>query len=194
MTSDAKPAPPDGAQETGPEPTDVPEVPAEGQEAPEEAAVPSPEDLVKEAEERYVRLYAEFENYKKRTARENEDFRKYANEGVLKEMLGVLDNFERAIAHAKEAEGAGDKLIEGVELIHKQLLDVLGRQGVTPIAALGAPFDPQVHQAVSQQETGEAEAGTVVDEVQRGFFFRERVLRPAMVVVAKAPGNDTGAG
>jgi len=200
MTSENKPVPPEAAEETPPEGASAatPEVQEEGGEAP---AAPPPEvdetaaleERLRDAEERHVRLYAEFENYKKRTARENEDFRRYANEGVLKEMLPVLDNFERAVSHAKEAEGAGAPaggLLEGVELIRKQFLDVLGKLGVSPIEAVGKPFDPQVHQAVSQVATADAAAGTVVDELQRGFFFRERVLRPAMVVVAGAPEGD----
>jgi molecular chaperone GrpE len=203
MTSDAKPVPPDGAQENPPEASPAPAPEAE---APAEAAAPlpmvderaaeeaAPEARIREAEERYVRLYAEFENYKKRTARENEDFRRYANEAVLKEMLPVLDNFERAVSHAKEADGAaGGGLLEGVELIRRQFLDVLGKLGVTPIEAMGRPFDPQVHQAVSQREAADAAAGTVVDELQRGFLFRERVLRPAMVVVARGPQGDGAA-
>jgi len=143
------------------------------------------------AEDRYVRLYAEFENYKKRTGRENEDFRKYANEKVLREMLPVLDNLERAITHVREApeEGTG-RLLEGVELIRKQFADVLGRFDVTPIPALGTPFDPSVHQAVSQAESADAKAGTVIEELQRGFFYKERVLRPAMVVVARGASGE----
>lgn len=163
------------------------------------AAPPPPADAgaaLQEAlaaeKDRYVRLYAEFENYKKRTGRETDEFRKYANEKVLKEMLPVLDNLERAIVHVKEApeEGVG-KLLEGVELIRKQFADVLARFEVTPIPARGRPFDPQVHQAVSQQETPDAPDGSVVEELQRGFFYKERVLRPAMVVVARNPkGNE----
>jgi molecular chaperone GrpE len=189
MTSDAKPVPPDGAQENPPEAAAPLPIVEEGV-----AGEAAPEARIREAEERYVRLYAEFENYKKRTARENEDFRRYANEAVLKEMLPVLDNFERAVSHAKEADGAaGGGLLEGVELVRRQFLDVLGKLGVTPIEAMGRPFDPQVHQAVSQREAADAAAGTVVDELQRGFIFRERVLRPAMVVVARGPQGD-GAG
>jgi len=200
MTSDAQPVPPDGAQENGPEAAPAPEAqapagtpgtpaaPEVDEQAARQAAV---EARIREAEERYVRLYAEFENYKKRTARENEDFRRFANEAVLKEVLPVLDNFERAVSHAKEAEAAGGGgLLEGVELIRRQFLDVLAKLGVTPIEALGRPFDPQVHQAVSQRPAPDAAAGTVVDELQRGFYFRERVLRPAMVVVARAPEGD----
>jgi len=203
MTSHGKPVPPEPTEETLPETDPPPEGDAAAGEA--HAAAPpaeldekaAAEARARDAEERYVRLYAEFENYKKRTARENDEFRRYANETVLKEMLPVLDNFERAVDHAREASGAavgtdGGGLLEGVELIRKQFLDVLGKLGVTPIEAEGRPFDPQVHQAVSQVESADAADGTVVDELQRGFFFRERVLRPAMVVVARGPKGEGG--
>lgn len=200
MPSDAQPVPPDGAEGSGPEAAPVPEVLPEAAAAPEMPPAPVVDEKavfearIREAEDRYVRLYAEFENYKKRTQRENEDFRRYANEAVLKEVLPVLDNFERAVAHAKEAEAAGGGgLLEGVELIRRQFLDVLAKLGVTPIEALGRPFDPQVHQAVSERAAAGAAAGTVVDELQRGFYLRERVLRPAMVVVARGPEGDGAA-
>lgn len=172
---------------------------AAGEEAtPEEAREAAPEtaeaqDLsakLEAAEERYLRLYAEFENYKKRTGRENEEFRKYANEGLLKNLLPVLDNLDRAIAHGREGNGNGaEKLLEGVEMIRRQFMDTLEKSGVTPIPALGEAFDPSRHQAVSQVETADAPDGSVTEEYQRGYFFRERVLRPAMVVVAR---NKTG--
>jgi len=201
MTSEEKPVPPPmppkDAEEDLAQEVPVPVSEAGAGEAPDPEADAAAR--LREAEDRYVRLYAEFENYKKRTARENEDYRRYANEGVLKDMLPVLDNFERAVSHAKEASGAAEAkgaggLLEGVELIRKQFLDVLGKLGVSPIEAMGKPFDPQVHQAVSQREAADAAPGTVVDELQRGFHFRERVLRPAMVVVARAPeGADAPA-
>jgi molecular chaperone GrpE len=196
MTSEKEPTAPAETPPHEPESEAAGAAPAEAAAAPEADAAPpaAPDEgaALKEAlateKDRYVRLYAEFENYKKRTGRENDEFRKYANEKVLKEMLPVLDNLERAIVHVKEApeEGVG-KLLEGVELTRKQFADVLARFDVTPIPARDRPFDPQVHQAVSQQETAEAADGTVVEELQRGFFYKERVLRPAMVVVARNP-------
>jgi molecular chaperone GrpE len=203
MTARKHPTAPEPESAAGAAPAGTPaaETPGPGPEA-GAPAPPAPvadeaerlRQALAEAEDRHVRLYAEFENYKKRTGRETDEFRRYANEKVLKEMLPVLDNFERAVSHAKEADGAaGGGLLEGVELIRRQFLDVLGKLGVTPIEAMGRPFDPQVHQAVSQREAADAAAGTVVDELQRGFIFRERVLRPAMVVVARGPQGD-GAG
>lgn len=159
----------------------APEGAAEGAEAAPEA------EALAAAEQRYVRLYAEFENYKKRIGRENEDFRKYANEGVLKEMLGVLDNLDLAISHGRDADNS-EKMLEGVEMIRKQFMDVLGKFGVSPIPALGEPFNPAVHQAMSQVETTDHPDGAVAEEYRKGYFFHERVLRPAMVVVAKNKG------
>ncbi len=137
------------------------------------------------AEERHLHLAAEFENYKKRSRRENDDFKKYANENILKEMLGVLDNLDLAIQHIGEASEGIDKLQEGVELIRKQLVDVLEKFGVSEIPAHGERFDPNVHQAVSQMASEDVPDGHVAQAVRKGFFYKERVLRPAMVVVAK---------
>ncbi len=146
-------------------------------------------DALASANERHLHLAAEFENYKKRTRRENEDFKKYANESILKEMLGVLDNFDLAIQHINEAENADDdgagRLKEGVELIRKQFVDVMDKFGVSEIPAQGERFDPNVHQAVSQIPTDEVPEGHVAQAVRKGFYYKERVLRPAMVVVAK---------
>ncbi len=158
-----------------------------------EPVTPDPAALLQDAEDRYLRLCAEFENYKKRTARENDDFKKYANESLLKELLPVLDNFERAMAHTAEegAEAGGDKIMEGVSLIHKQFTDALEKFGVTPVDALNKVFDPSMHQAVSQVETDDVAEGHVAQEFRKGFYYKERVLRPAMVVVAKSVNKDS---
>lgn len=164
---------------------------AAGQEAGEvsdnraaEAPELTPEEALAQAEEKHIRLYAEFENYKKRTSRENEEFKKYANESLLRELLGVLDNLDRAISHARDSE-KGETLLEGVEMTHKQFVDTLEKFGVTPIPAAGEVFNPAVHQAVSQVETKDVADGVIAEVFREGFFFKERVLRPAMVVVAK---------
>jgi len=141
------------------------------------------------ADERYLHLAAEFENYKKRTGRENDDFKKYANESILKEILGVLDNFDRALDHINDADEGIEQLKEGVSLIHKQFNDVLEKFGVKHIPAKGEPFDPNVHQAVSQIENPDVADGHVAEEFRKGFFYKERVLRPSMVVVAKNNGS-----
>jgi molecular chaperone GrpE len=143
---------------------------------------------IAELNDRHLRSHAEFDNYKKRLARDQMERMRFALEPLLRELLPVLDNLERALAHATGMSNS-DKWIEGVNLTHKQFLDVLGKFGVMPIAALGKPFDPSVHQAVAQKTVADAESNTVVEELQRGYMLHERVLRPAMVVVAQRPNG-----
>ncbi len=147
------------------------------------------EALEKEAREnydRYVRVSAEFENYKKRMAREIADFRKYANESLIKELLPVVDNLERAL-EACEADGAAnDQLTEGVAMTLRGIMKVLEKFVVKPIDSLGKPFDPGIHQAVMQREHNDKPENTVVEELQRGYTMHDRLLRPAMVVVSKS--------
>ena len=138
----------------------------------------------KEADEKYLRAYAEFENFKKRIAKEQSDLNRYANEQLLKALLPVLDNLARAINHSKESRNL-DKLIEGLELTEKEFVSVLNKFGVTPIESLGQPFDPVHHQAMLQVETDDQEENTVVEEFQRGYLLHDRILRPALVSVAK---------
>ena len=137
--------------------------------------------------EEYLRLLqrtrADFENYRRRIDRERRDFINRANERLFLELLPVLDNMERALQ--VEGEPSAAAIIEGVELIYRQFLEILKREGVTPIEAQGKPFNPEVHEAVLQVEDAAAEAGTVVEEVQRGYMLHDRVLRPSMVKVAK---------
>jgi molecular chaperone GrpE len=150
--------------------------------------------LEKEAKDnydRYLRIAAEFENFKKRTIRETEDFRKYANESLLKEMLPVVDNLERAIDSASANTNESDSLVKGVDLTLKEILRVFEKFGVTPIDCLEKPFDPAYHQAVLQEESDAYPENTVIREFQRGYMIRERLLRPAMVVVSKAKATKT---
>jgi molecular chaperone GrpE len=152
------------------------------------AALDEKERQLAELNNRYLRSHAEFDNYKKRIARDQMEQMRFALEPLLREVLPVLDNLERALAHAAGMPNS-EKWIEGVNLTHKQFLDVLGKFGVTRIAALGKPFDPSVHQAVAQRPVADAEPDTVVEELQPGYMLHERVLRPAMVVVARRPDN-----
>ncbi len=138
----------------------------------------------KEAYERYLRSYAEFENFKKRIAKEQSDQNRFANERLLKMLLPVLDNLARAIGHAKESRNL-DKLVEGLELTQKEFVSVLNKFGVTAIESLGQPFDPVHHQAMLQVDTDDQEENTVVEEFEKGYLLHDRVLRPALVSVAK---------
>jgi molecular chaperone GrpE len=135
--------------------------------------------------DRLRRTAAEFENYRKRVDRERRELSEYAASDVLLEMLPIVDNFERALQAPPGPEG--DAFRKGVELIHKQMLDLLRKRGVTPIEAVGAEFDPRFHQAVIHEASVEHREGEVMQELQRGYMLGERLLRPAMVKVAKRP-------
>jgi molecular chaperone GrpE len=143
--------------------------------------------------DRFLRVSAEFDNYKKRSARETQDFRKYANETLLKELLPVVDTLELAITSAREESRGQESIVNGIDLTLKEILPVLNKFGVQPIEALNQPFDPVFHQAVVGQESDTHPKNTVIQELQKGYTLHERLLRPAMVVVAK-PKTDGGAG
>ena len=143
------------------------------------------EEEAKETYDRLLRVSAEFENYKKRSAREMEDFRKFANQSLLKEMLSVVDNLELAINSANEKQESESSLKEGLELTLREILRVLEKFSVTPIESKGKSFDPTYHEAVMQEETDEHPENTVITEMQKGYLIHDRLLRPAMVVVAK---------
>jgi molecular chaperone GrpE len=130
--------------------------------------------------ERYLRTLADFENYRKRSDREKADFYKYAMQGVLKDLLPVLDNFDRALDHAEE----GDDFHKGVLLIYKQLFEVLKKHGLKTIDEAGVPFDPNFHEAVVREEDSTVPSHTVTAVLQKGYFLHDRLLRPAMVKVA----------
>jgi molecular chaperone GrpE len=133
--------------------------------------------------DRLARLQAEFENARKRTAREQQEFRDYAVTDALKALLPTLDSFERALqTSASDKEFRG-----GVELIYKQLQDALAKLGLRPIPAKGEPFDPHLHQAIEMVDTEETEDHHVLDELQRGYKLKDRLLRPSMVRVARNP-------
>jgi molecular chaperone GrpE len=139
--------------------------------------------------DRYLRQTAELENFKRRAGREREDVSRFANEALVKDMLPVVDNLERAIAHGKS--GDEDSLLKGVEMILKGLMDVLGRHGVVQISAIGQPFDPQLHEAMAHVESTEHAPNTILEEYQKGYLLKDRLLRPALVTVVKGlKSND----
>jgi molecular chaperone GrpE len=148
------------------------------------------EEKAKDHHDRMLRMAAELENYKKRTSRELEDMRKYATENLMRQLLDVVDNLERAIASAP-ADSAGDQsVVDGVALTLAEITKILEKHSVTPITALGEPFDPAFHQAMSQQESSDQPPNTVVQEFQKGYLMHDRLLRPAMVVVSKAAPEE----
>ncbi|MFZ7125178.1 MAG: nucleotide exchange factor GrpE [Desulfobacterales bacterium] len=141
-----------------------------------------------EAEKNYelfLRVSAESENFKKRTQREFEDFRKYANQALVKDLLIVVDNLERALESCRNENGSSSQLMEGVDLTLKEILKVLEKYGVKPIEALEKPFDPAMHEAVMQEDVEDVPGNTVVREFQKGYWMHDRLLRPSMVAVSK---------
>jgi len=132
---------------------------------------------------RLARVQADYENYRRRTRQEKEEFYKYASEQLIVALLPVLDNFGRALA----AEGQSiENFKSGVEMIYRQLQDVLHAEGLAPVPAVGEQFDPVKHEAVLQAESDEHPDNTVIEELQRGYYLKEKVIRPAMVKVAKS--------
>jgi len=151
-----------------------------------QAKLAAKEKEFQETYDRLLRVTAEFENYKKRMAREMEDFRKYANQSLLKEMLSVVDHIELAIQAAGSPSAEETSLVEGLNLTLKEFLRILNRFKVKPIEAVGQPFNPQVHEAIMQEACEQVPENTVVREMQKGYTIGERLLRPALVVVAAA--------
>ena len=141
---------------------------------------------VVELRERSVRTLADFDNFRKRSEREREEQRRYAGSEVLRDVLPVIDNLERALESASEA----GELKAGVEMILRQILDLLKRNGVERVESMNRPFDPAVHEAVSRRDSEDIEGPTVCDELQAGYVMKDRLLRPAMVVVAVPASHD----
>jgi molecular chaperone GrpE len=165
----------------------------------EEAARIMEDDLVdaqreaKESYDRFLRVHAEFENYKKRMEKERSELIKYANEGLIKQLLEVMDNLERALDQAEQNAHA-EGLVEGVKMILKQMRDILGKHGVSEVEALGKSFDPNLHEAMMHELADDEEENTVIDEFQKGYILKDRLLRPALVKVSKKSENKVDAG
>jgi molecular chaperone GrpE len=133
--------------------------------------------------DKWLRIRAEFENYKKRMQKERGDLLKFGNESLLKALLPVLDNLNRAIEHGKKANESSS-ILEGVEMVQKEFLNILERFGVRPVEAVGEMFDPEKHEAISHEEH-EVDSNRIITSVQDGYFYHDRLLRPARVVVSK---------
>jgi molecular chaperone GrpE len=153
-----------------------------------ESKLRASEEQAREYYDRLLRVSAEFDNYKKRSTREMQDVVKYANEKLIKELLTVVDNLERAVTAVKQEGEVDDPLLQGVTLTLNEILKILGRHKVAPIQSLGQPFDPNYHQAMMQEEVDDTPPNMVTRELQKGYMIHDRLLRPALVAVSKS-GN-----
>lgn len=166
-----------------------------GDPAPKDGAAPDPgREVVElraelaELKDRWLRERAELENYKRRMVREKQDALRFGSEGLLKDLIPIIDNLHRALAHARTS-GDVDPIVTGVELVLRGFDEVLERHGVKVVEARGIPFDPTRHEAISHVES-DAPANTVIDEHQRGYVLHDRLLRPALVTVGKGPSPE----
>ncbi len=155
-----------------------------------EASLESMEQESKDSHDRFLRVSAEFENYKKRAAREMNDFRKFANESFVKAMLPVVDNLDRAIESSSDDDHSNSSVVEGVNMTLKEILKIFEQFGVKPFASLGKTFDPALHQAVMQEESDDHPEKTILNELEKGYMMHDRLLRPAMVVVSKKTDSE----
>jgi molecular chaperone GrpE len=144
------------------------------------------EEVRKQADEnqqRYLRVQADFDNFRRRSRQEKEDFAKYASLKFIEQLLPVVDNFERALSSSKDTKDF-EALVKGLDMTFHQVEQLLAQEGLTPIEAVGQPFNPEYHQAIMQVESEEYEEGIVVEEVQKGYILKDKVVRPAMVKVS----------
>lgn len=139
------------------------------------------EDMAKKNQENYLRVLAEIENMRKRNQREREEYLKFASQPIIKKLLPIIDDFERAVNI--DVTQDFESLYKGMEMIYKKLLEVITSEGVEPIEALGKPFDPQYHQPLMMEESSEPE-NTVLEEMQKGYIMHGRVIRPSLVKVS----------
>ena len=160
-------------------------------EAEAEAVASRLREELADTDDRLLRLQAEFENFRKRALRERQEAAQYGSQNLFKDLASVVDNLERAVAHARES-GGGDlaSFLQGVELVQRELLALFEKNHVTEIEARGKPFDPSLHEAMAQVESGAVPPNTVIDVLQKGFQLRDRLVRPARVIVAKAPDGS----
>ncbi len=165
----------------------APESDAE-EEGPGEASEGEAPDELEELNEKYLRLAAEFENFKRRALKERQDLHNYAHENLIKQLLPVVDNLERAVGHARQEEGGDAKsLLEGIELTYRSLLQALEKLGVQGIEPEGERFDPKIHEAIRQMSSTEHEPGVIAEVFQKGYLLKDRLIRAALVAVSSGP-------
>jgi len=157
------------------------------------------EDKIKECEEteeRYVRLHAEFDNFRRRSLKEKHESLQFGHQNLVKDLLSAVDNLERALEHGAQGGGASEVqgVLDGVELVHRELLGALAKHGVTTIEAEGQPFDPAVHEAMGQVPNAEVPPNTVLQVLQKGYRVHDRMLRPARVLISREADGDSAGG
>ncbi len=168
--------------------------PAAGAETPGAPGAPGGPGELEELKDRHLRLMADFENHRRRALRDREEAFRYGHENLVKDLLGTVDNLDRAIEHAQQSEG-GDfqSMLQGVELVRRELHAALAKHGVDVIDAQGEAFDPNIHEAMAQEQDESVPTNTVVRVLQTGYRLRDRLLRPARVMVSKRSEGTTGA-
>ncbi len=188
--------PEDKQDPTPPEEQEQQQAPLEAEAGESEAAEIAPEDIEQlrdqrdDLRDRLQRVSADYDNYKKRIRRDIEQSREFANEELIKALLGVLDDMERALEAARADHDEEDPLLKGMQIVHDNALATLGRFGLEPIEAEGKPFDPDKHAAMMQQPSEDHPPQTVLRELQKGYLLKGRTIRPAAVVVSAPPEKD----
>ena len=181
---EAREAARDGHQDDAAPPGAPPDLPAA------QARIAELEAELEATNDRTVRLQADFDNHRRRTLRERQEALQYGHENLVKDLLGTVDNLERAIEHASQSGGGDlDGLLQGIELVQRELLSTLNNHNVSVVDTSKGVFDPNVHEAMAQVEDPEKPAGHIVQVLQKGYQLRDRLLRPARVMVAKAPAE-----
>lgn len=159
--------------------------------AEDEPEAPDPVARLTAYEDQHLRLQAEFENFRRRALKERQEAAQYGHQNLVKDLLSAVDNLERAIDHARRSEGGDlEGLLQGVELVQRELLTALGNHGVVQIESQGKAFDPAVHEAMAQAPDATVPPNTVIDVFEQGYKLRDRLIRPARVVVAKEPEGE----
>ncbi|NOY63831.1 MAG: nucleotide exchange factor GrpE [Nitrospirae bacterium] len=158
-------------------------------EPPLEERLKALEEELQETKDKYLRLYAEFDNYRKRVQKDREELLKYGSEPLIMELLTIVDNLEMALSHAQNEPGV-DSLVKGIELTLKEFHKILKKYGVEEIEALGKPFDPQIHHAMSQVVRTDVDEMTVVEEYRKGYKLNDKVIRPSLVAVSKRSDEE----
>jgi molecular chaperone GrpE len=177
---------PDSSEESGVEASEMLEPDAEVS----GAEPPTPAEEVEKWKDLAARSQAEFDNYRKRMARERTEAIVYANRSLLEQLLPVIDNFEMGLKAARDSGGESSMILQGMSMVQKQLDDFLTDQGVEVIPSDGLPFDPNLHEALKQEASDEVESGHVIYTMRRGYRLKDRILRAANVVVSSGPSEE----